>query len=89
MRNKMIATDKEPLTYKEESFIEKTLHSAVESIIERISIECDILYKDVTIKDVYLKTMQFAKELDEILSAEIPNQENIFSRMPDINSFKY
>lgn len=85
----MIDADKEPVNYREESFIEQTLHAAVEEIIERISIECDITYNDVTIKDVYLKTLQFAKELDDILSSEIPGQENIFSRMPDINSFRY
>lgn len=85
----MIDTDKEPVRYREESFIEQTLHNAVEEIIERISIECDVTYNDVTIKDVYLKTLQFAKELDDILSSEIPGQENIFSRMPDINSFRY
>lgn len=85
----MIDADTEPVSYREESFIEQTLHNAVEEIIERISIECDITYNDVTIKDVYLKTLQFAKELDDILSSEIPGQENIFSRMPDINSFRY
>ena len=85
----MIDPAMEPVSYKEESFIEKALQSTVEEIIERISIECDITYNDVTIKDVYLKTLQFAKELDEILSSEIPGQKNIFSRMPDINSFKY
>lgn len=84
----MITSDKEPLSYTEESFIEETLRNAVEEIIERIGIECDIEYKDITIKNVYMKTMQFAKELDEILSAEIPGQDNVFSRIPDINSFR-
>jgi hypothetical protein len=84
----MIPTHSEPLGYKDGTFIEKTLQNAVENIIERISIECDIEYKDVTYKDVYLKTMQFAKELDEILSSEITGQDNIFSRIPDINSFR-
>lgn len=86
--NMIVNSNTEGLKIKEGSFIEDTLMSAVTDITERLAIEFGIEYRDVTYKDLYLKTQQFAKEIDEILSAEITGQENIFSRMPDINSFR-
>jgi hypothetical protein len=70
------------------SFIEDKITETIEDIIEKISIEFDIEYRDVTIKDIFLKTRQFAKEIDEILSAEITAVDNIFNTTPDFNSFK-
>lgn len=70
------------------SFIEDKITETIGDIIEKISIEFDIEYRDVTIKDIFLKTRQFAKEIDEILSAEITAVDNIFNTTPDFNSFK-
>jgi hypothetical protein len=70
------------------SFIEDKITETIEDIIEKISIEFDIEYRDVTIKDIFLKTRQFAREIDEILSAEITAVDNIFNTTPDFNSFK-
>ena len=60
----------------------------IKNIIFKIKNEFDIEYEDVTYKDLYIKTIQFAKEVDEILSAEITQVDNIFHSTPDFNSFK-
>ncbi|MBR5785896.1 MAG: hypothetical protein IKY41_04275, partial [Clostridia bacterium] len=57
-------------------------------IIFKIKNEFDIEYEDVTYKDIYIKAVQFSKEIDEILSAEITQVDNIFHSAPDFNSFK-
>ena len=50
--------------------------------------EFDVEYKDVTYKDLYMKTVQFAKEVDEVLSAEISQRDDMFDSTPDFFSFR-
>lgn len=69
-------------------FIQKEIMKCLKNIIYKIKNEFDIEYEDVTYKDIYIKAVQFAKEIDEILSAEITQVDNIFHSTPDFNSFK-
>lgn len=69
-------------------YIQKEIIKCLKNIIYKIKTEFDIEYEDVTYKDLYVKAVQFAKEIDEILSAEITNVDNIFHSTPDFNSFK-
>ena len=85
---KTVPTTSIDITSSGGSFIEEKIMETIGDIIEKISIEFDIEYKDVTIKDIFLKSRQFAKEVDEILSAEITAVDNIFNTTPDFNSFK-
>ena len=70
------------------SFIQKEIIKCLKNIIYKIKNEFDIEYEDVTYKDLYLKAVQFAKEVDAILSSEITQIDNIFHSTPDFNSFK-
>lgn len=69
-------------------YVQQQLIKCMQNIIFKIKNEFDIEYEDVTYKDLYIKTIQFAKEVDEILSAEITQVDNIFHSTPDFNSFK-
>lgn len=69
-------------------FIQKEIIKCLKNIIYKIKNEFDIEYEDVTYKDLYLKAVQFAKEVDAILSSEITQIDNIFHSTPDFNSFK-
>lgn len=69
-------------------FIQKEIIKCLKNIIYKIKTEFDIEYEDVTYKDLYLKAVQFAKEVDAILSSEITQIDNIFHSTPDFNSFK-
>lgn len=69
-------------------FIQKEIIKCLKNIIYKIKNEFDIEYEDVTYKDLYLKAVQFAKEVDAILSSEITQIDNIFYSTPDFNSFK-
>lgn len=69
-------------------YIQDKIMNCLKNIIYEIKTEFDIEYNDVTYKDIYIKTVQFAKEVDEILSAEITNVDNVFKSTPDFNSFK-
>lgn len=69
-------------------FIQKEIIKCLKNIIYKIKNEFDIEYEDVTYKDLYLKAVQFAKEVDTILSSEITQIDNIFHSTPDFNSFK-
>lgn len=71
-----------------EGFVEKTLIDCVKDIISKVSVEFDIEYNDVTYKELYVKTVQFAKEVDEILSSEISQRDDMFKPYPDTFSFK-
>jgi hypothetical protein len=69
-------------------YVQQQLIKCMQNIIFKIKNEFDIEYEDVTYKDLYIKTVQFAKEVDEILSAEITQVDNVFHSTPDFNSFK-
>ena len=69
-------------------YVQQQLIKCMQNIIFKIKNEFDIEYEDVTYKDLYFKTIQFAKEVDEILSAEITQVDNVFHSTPDFNSFK-
>lgn len=69
-------------------YVEHELIECVKNIISKVRMEFDVEYKDVTYKELYIKTIQFAKEIDEILSAEISQRDDIFDATPDFFSFK-
>lgn len=69
-------------------YVEDEIIKCVKEIVFKIRSEFDIDYKDVTYKELYLKCVQFAKEVDEILSSEIPNRDDLFKSTPDFFSFR-
>ena len=69
-------------------YIEEQIIECIKGIISTIRYEFDIDYKDVTYKNLYHKSIQFAKEVDEILSSEIPERDDMFNFTPDFFSFK-
>jgi hypothetical protein len=69
-------------------FVEEQIIDCVKDIISKIRMEFDIEYKDVTYKELYIKCVQFAKEIDEILSSEIAERDDMFDTTPDFFSFK-
>ena len=69
-------------------FVEEQIIDCVKEIIAKIRREFDIEYKDVTYKELYTKCVQFAKEVDEILSSEIAERDDMFRTTPDFFSFK-
>lgn len=69
-------------------FIQNHLIDCVKDIIFQLRMNFDIEYKDNTYKELYIKTINFAKEIDEILSSEIIKQDNLFNSTPDFYSFK-
>lgn len=69
-------------------FVEEQIISCVKDIISKIRMEFDVEYKDITYKELYVKCVQFAKEVDEILSSEIAQRDNVFNTTPDFQSFK-
>ena len=69
-------------------FVEEQIIDCVKDIISKIRMEFDIDYKDVTYKELYVKCVQFAKEIDEILSSEIANRDDVFDTTPDFFSFR-
>ena len=69
-------------------FVEEQIINCVKDIISKIRMEFDVEYKDITYKELYVKCVQFAKEVDEILSSEIAQRDNVFNTTPDFQSFK-
>ena len=69
-------------------YVEEQLIKCVKDIIAKVRMEFEIEYKDVTYKELYMKTVQFAKEIDEVLSAEISQRDDMFDTTPDFFSFK-
>ena len=69
-------------------YVEEQLIKCVKDIIAKVRMEFEIEYKDVTYKELYMKTVQFAKEIDEVLSAEISQRDDMFNTTPDFFSFK-
>lgn len=69
-------------------FVEEQIIDCVKGIISKIRMEFDIDYKDVTYKELYVKCVQFAKEIDEILSSEIADRDDMFDTTPDFFSFR-
>lgn len=69
-------------------FVEEQIINCVKDIISKIRMEFDVEYKDITYKELYVKCVQFAKEVDEILSSEIVDRDNVFNTTPDFQSFK-
>lgn len=89
--NNMRTVSNNPINISKNSnggYIEEQIIQCVKEIISKIRREFDIDYKDVTYKDLYLKSIQFAKEVDEILSAEIPQRDDLFNSTPDFFSFR-
>lgn len=68
--------------------VEEQIINCVKDVISKIRMEFDIEYKDVTYKELYIKCVQFAKEVDEILSSEITGRDDMFNTTPDYFSFK-
>ena len=68
-------------------FVEDAIINCVKEIILKLRMEFDVEYNDITYKELYKKCVQFAKEIDEILSAEILQQDNMFQSNPDFSSF--
>lgn len=69
-------------------FVEEQIIDCVKDIISKIRMEFEIDYKDITYKELYKKCVQFAKEVDEILSSEITGRDDVFKTTPDFFSFK-
>lgn len=69
-------------------FVEEQIIDCVKEIIAKVRREFDVDYKDITYKTLYMKCVQFAKEVDEVLSAEIPERDDIFDASPDFTSFR-
>lgn len=69
-------------------YVEEQLINCVKDIIAKVRMEFEVEYNDVTYKDIYMKTVQFAKEIDEILSAEITQRDDMFKTTPDYFSFR-
>lgn len=69
-------------------YVEEQIIECVKEIISKMRREFDIEYKDVTYKELYHKCIQFAKEVDEILSAEISQRDDLFNSTPDFFSFR-
>ena len=69
-------------------FVEEQIIDCVKEIIAKVRREFDIDYKDVTYKTLYMKCVQFAKEVDEVLSAEIHERDDIFDASTDFTSFR-
>lgn len=89
--NNMQTISNNPINISKNSdggYVEEQIIHCVKEIISKIRREFDIDYKDVTYKELYLKSIQFAKEVDEILSAEIPQRDDLFDSTPDFFSFR-
>lgn len=69
-------------------YVEEQVIECVKEIISKVRREFDIDYKDITYKELYIKCVQFAKEVDEILSAEISQRDDLFDTTPDFFSFR-
>lgn len=69
-------------------YVEEKLIECVKDIITTVRMEFEVEYNDVTYKDLYSKTVQFAKEVDEILSSEITQRDDLFNTTPDYFSFR-
>ena len=69
-------------------YVEEKLIECIKDIISKVRMEFDVEYNDVTYKNLYIKTVQFAKEVDEILSAEITQRDDMFNTTPDFFSFR-
>ena len=73
---------------KNGGFVEEQLIECIKDIIFKLQMEFDIEYNDATYRELYIKTAQFAKEVDEVLSSEITQRDDIFKSTPDYFSFK-
>jgi hypothetical protein len=69
-------------------YVEEKLIECIKDIISKVRMEFDVEYNDVTYKNLYVKTVQFAKEVDEVLSAEITQRDDMFNTTPDFFSFR-
>jgi hypothetical protein len=69
-------------------YVEEKLIECIKDIISKVRMEFDVEYNDVTYKNLYIKTVQFAKEVDEVLSAEITQRDDMFNTTPDFFSFR-
>lgn len=73
---------------KNSGFVEERLVDCIKDIIFELQMEFDIEYNDTTYRELYIKTAQFAKEIDAILSADITQRDDMFKSTPDFFSFK-
>lgn len=56
--------------------------------MKELESELGFEYEDVTYNMLYHKCVQFAKEINDILAAEVIVPDNVFSSFPNANSFK-
>jgi hypothetical protein len=73
---------------KSNEYIEKQIIDCIKDIILNLQIEFDVEYQDTTYRELYLKSTQFAKEINEILSSEIINKDALFNQPTDFFSAK-
>lgn len=69
-------------------FVQEQIVDCVKDIIFKLRDEFDLEYNDTTYKELYMKSIQFAKEIDEILSSEIAQRDDMFDTTPDFYSFR-
>lgn len=69
-------------------FVQDQIIECIKDIVFKIQTDFDIEYNDVTFKELYMKSVQFAKEIDEILSSEISQRDDMFDTTPDFYSFR-
>lgn len=69
-------------------YIQNELEKKLKDIIYNIREKADVEFSDEVYRELYIKMVQFAKEIDEILSYAIQQPDNVFTSNPDINSFK-
>ena len=58
-------------------YVEQKLVECVKDIIAKVRMEFEVEYNDVTYKDLYMKTVQFAKEVDEIFLNKQSSVESV------------
>lgn len=69
-------------------FIQEQIIDCIKDIVFKLRDEFDLEYNDITYKELYMKSVQFAKEIDEVLSSEISQRDDMFDTTPDFFSFR-
>ena len=69
-------------------FVQEQIIDCINDIVFKLRLETDVEYNDVTYKELYIKAVQFAKEIDEILSSEISQRDDMFDATPNVFSFR-
>lgn len=69
-------------------YIQKELEDKMKDIIFQVKSKLDIEFTDDTYRQLYIMTVQFAKQVSDMLQSGIEQPDNVFNAAPDINSFK-